>query len=59
MAMGHRAGMGMDIRGVALFIHPCAWIPTVGPLRGRGPRPLCPFLGPLLSATLFGTPARA
>ena len=32
---------------------------TVGPLRGRGPRPLFPFPGPFLRATLFGTPTRA
>ena len=25
----------------------CTWIPTVGPLRGRGPRPLCPSSAPL------------
>ena len=53
---GSWAGMGMDIRGAALFTHLCAWIPTVGPLRGRGPRPLCPFLGPPPQCNTVGHP---
>ena len=57
--MHGEGGSGMDIRGDALSPTLARGHLTVGPLRGRGPRPFVPFLGPLLSATLFGTPARA
>ena len=57
--MHGEGGSGMDIRGDALTPSLARGRLIVGPLRGRGPRPFVPFLGPLLGATLFGTPARA
>ena len=60
--MGIMMGLGEGegfIRERLFLTHPCAWTTTVGPPWGRGPRPCFPSSAPLLSATLFGTPARA
>ena len=51
-------GRGGVIRG-ATRTHPCAWTPTVGPPRGRGPRPLLSLSGPLpLCNTVWHTHPR-